>query len=72
MQENGNHQFVPACTNLAAAALVPHAKDRPRLGRQPREIEFVEMLPKTRSGNIQRDQLRKKRELNAEKVFIIE
>lgn len=38
----------------------------------PREIEFVDYLPKTRSGKIQRDQLRKKREFNSEKIFIIE
>ena len=37
----------------------------------PREIEFCIELPKTKSGKIRRDQLRRKGKLNAEKVFII-
>ncbi len=38
----------------------------------PREIEFCADLPKTRSGKIRRDQLRRKREIDKEKVFVIE
>ncbi len=38
----------------------------------PREIEFCADLPKTRSGKIHRDQLRRKREIDKEKVFVIE
>lgn len=38
----------------------------------PREIEFIDYLPKTRSGKIQRGQLRKRLKSNAEKIFIIE
>ena len=37
----------------------------------PREIEFCSELPKTKSGKIRRDQLRRKGKLDAEKVFII-
>lgn len=38
----------------------------------PKEIEFVSDLPKTKSGKIQRDQLRRKGSFDKEKVFIIE
>lgn len=38
----------------------------------PREIEFCAELPKTRSGKIRRDQLRRKKEFDIEKVFVIE
>ena len=38
----------------------------------PREIEFCAELPKTRSGKIQRNQLRRRVNLNTENVFIIE
>ncbi|MBX7173725.1 MAG: AMP-binding protein [Pyrinomonadaceae bacterium] len=38
----------------------------------PKEIEFVSDLPKTKSGKIQRDQLRRKGSFDNEKVFIIE
>jgi len=37
----------------------------------PREIEFCSELPKTKSGKIRRDQLRRKGKLDAEKVYII-
>ncbi len=37
----------------------------------PREIEFCTELPKTKSGKIRRDQLRRKGKLDAEKVYII-
>lgn len=37
----------------------------------PREIEFCIELPKTKSGKIRRDQLRRKGNLDAEKVYII-
>ena len=36
----------------------------------PREIEFCSELPKTKSGKIRRDQLRRKGKLDAEKVYI--
>ena len=38
----------------------------------PREIEFCTDLPKTRSGKIQRNQLRRKGNFDKEKVFTIE
>ncbi len=38
----------------------------------PREIEFCADLPKTRSGKIQRNQLRRKENFDKEKVFTIE
>ena len=38
----------------------------------PREIEFCADLPKTRSGKIRRDQLRRRKEFDIEKVFVIE
>ncbi len=38
----------------------------------PREIEFCADLPKTRSGKIQRNQLRRKGNFDKEKVFLIE
>lgn len=38
----------------------------------PREIEFVSELPKTKSGKIQREILRRRRSFDHEKVFIIE
>jgi len=38
----------------------------------PREIEFCADLPKTRSGKIQRNQLRRRDNFDQEKVFIIE
>jgi acyl-coenzyme A synthetase/AMP-(fatty) acid ligase len=38
----------------------------------PREIEFCSDLPKTRSGKIRRDQLRRRKVLDSKKVFIIE
>jgi acetyl-CoA synthetase len=38
----------------------------------PREIEFCEDLPKTKSGKIQRDQLRQKKSFDKDKAFIIE
>ena len=37
----------------------------------PREIEFCSELPKTKSGKIRRDQLRRKGKLDAEEVYII-
>ena len=37
----------------------------------PREIEFCDELPKTKSGKIRRDQLRRKGKLDAEKVYNI-
>lgn len=37
----------------------------------PREIEFCDELPKTKSGKIRRDQLRRKGKLDEEKVFVI-
>jgi len=38
----------------------------------PREIEFCADLPKTRSGKIQRNQLRRRENFDREKVFMIE
>jgi len=38
----------------------------------PREIEFCSDLPKTRSGKIQRNQLRRRENFDREKVFMIE
>lgn len=38
----------------------------------PKEIEFVSDLPKTKSGKIQRDQLRRKGSFDKERVFIID
>jgi acetyl-CoA synthetase len=38
----------------------------------PREIEFCAELPKTRSGKIRRDQLRRRENFDEEKVFTIE
>lgn len=38
----------------------------------PREIEFCPELPKTRSGKIQRNQLRRKKTFDIKKVFVIE
>jgi acetyl-CoA synthetase len=38
----------------------------------PREIEFCADLPKTRSGKIQRNQLRRKGNFDNDKIFIIE
>jgi acetyl-CoA synthetase len=38
----------------------------------PREIEFCRDLPKTRSGKIRRDQLRRRDNFDKEKVFLIE
>jgi len=38
----------------------------------PREIEFCAELPKTRSGKIRRDKLRRRKEFDKEKVFVIE
>lgn len=38
----------------------------------PREIEFCADLPKTRSGKIRRDRLRRRKEFDTEKVFVIE
>jgi acetyl-CoA synthetase len=38
----------------------------------PREIEFCRELPKTRSGKIRRDQLRRRDNFDKEKVFLIE
>ena len=38
----------------------------------PREIEFCADLPKTRSGKIRRDQLRRQQAFDEKKVFVIE
>lgn len=38
----------------------------------PREIEFCADLPKTRSGKIQRNQLRRRENFDKERVFVIE
>ena len=54
-----------------AEAIAKHVRLQLSPQATPREIEFVQSLPKTRSGKIQRAQLRKKREINAQNVFII-
>ncbi|MBA3633382.1 MAG: acyl-CoA synthetase [Acidobacteria bacterium] len=38
----------------------------------PSKIKFMRALPKTRSGKIQRNQLRRKQAFDTEKVFVIE
>ena len=54
-----------------AEAIARHVRLQLSPQAAPREIEFIKVLPKTRSGKIQRSQLRKKRQINAQNVFII-
>ncbi|MCY7376246.1 MAG: AMP-binding protein [Pyrinomonadaceae bacterium] len=54
-----------------ANEIAAHVRSRLSTLAAPREIEFCDELPKTKSGKIRRDQLRRKGKLDAEKVFII-
>jgi len=68
--------FIVLRKDFAASAQLAHeiaAHVRSQLSSlaAPREIEFCDDLPKTKSGKIRRDQLRRKGTSNAEKVYVI-
>jgi acetyl-CoA synthetase len=58
-------------TARLADEIAAHVRTQLSTLAAPREIEFCDDLPKTKSGKIRRDQLRRKGVLNEEKVFII-
>ena len=58
-------------TAQLANEIAAHVRGQLSTLAAPREIEFCDELPKTKSGKIRRDQLRRKGKLNAEKVYII-
>jgi acetyl-CoA synthetase len=61
-----------ASSRELAEEIAAHVRTQLSPYATPREIEFCEDLPKTRSGKIQRDNLRRRREFDANKVFMIE
>ena len=68
--------FVVLRNNFEASAklaneIAAHVRTQLSTLAAPREIEFCHELPKTKSGKIRRDQLRRKGILSEEKVYII-
>ncbi len=61
-----------AASRKLAQEIAAHVREQLSPLATPREIEFCADLPKTRSGKIQRDQLRRRESFDREKVFIIE
>jgi len=59
-------------SHLLAREIAAHVRAQLSPLATPREIEFCNDLPKTRSGKIRRDQLRRRDNFDKEKVFLIE
>ena len=61
-----------AASRKLAQEIAAHVRAQLSPLATPREIEFCDDLPKTRSGKIQRNQLRRRGIFDKEKVFVIE
>ena len=59
-------------TAQLAKEIAAHVRTQLSTLAAPREIEFCDELPKTKSGKIRRDQLRRKGVLDEGKVFVIQ
>lgn len=61
-----------AASHKLAQEIAAHVRAQLSPLATPREIEFCADLPKTRSGKIQRNQLRRRENFDKKKVFLIE